>query len=250
MSGLLQVGYRGAHTDSVDVVQRTLSHSRRVWMVLVERLRIACRDAGVPEGPGGRQQLLPLVSADGDRAARAVKVVPAEVQIRLGLTEVLQGLDERPLVVALLCPLVVVLRNPPEEHLPVDRAGASGHLAAGKLERRPSGCRGGHVPPRRRVVPVGGEPGVVTLLHLYRQLVRVRVVRPGFQKQHRSRGVFRQPCREHRARGACPYDHHVVSHTPPLFTQDQGPPIVQRRRRSRATIGCVGGRRCDCVRPA
>src|SRR5918992_1056252 len=77
------------------------------------------------------EPLLLFIAAHRDGAIIAVEVPAGKVQVGLHLTEIGEHLGEAPFVVAPGCPVVIVLRDPAEDHLTIDGAGTARHLAPG-----------------------------------------------------------------------------------------------------------------------
>jgi len=69
---------------------------------------------------------------NGNRAVGTVEVV-TDIQVALCLSEVRQPFDVGPLLVTLRSPTVEVLGESSKEHLAVDGAGATYHLALGHV---------------------------------------------------------------------------------------------------------------------
>ena len=181
-------------------------------MVLVLADRVALRHARILERQGVGQPLAALVSAHWDRTLRPVEVVATKVEIGLQFVEVGQTLHEAPLVVAPLGPAIVVLRDAPEQDLPIDRAGAACGPSTGDLKLRLLRRHLAGVAPVVRAVC--RQPDVVAELEVVRQSLEVRVVRTRLQQQHRAFGVLRQPRRYGATRRACSHYDNVVLHRP------------------------------------
>jgi len=65
-----------------------------------------------------------------------------------------------------------------------------------------------------------GKAGVAEL-DVRGKVIRIRVIRPGFQQQHGSPTVCRQPAGQHTSRRSAADDHHVIFHGP-SFTDIRG----------------------------
>ena len=147
-------------------------------MVLVFVPGEACVKAGLLKSRRVRQPFAARRAAHRHRPVRAVEVIAPEIEVSFQLVEVRQHSGEPPFIVAPFRPTVVVLRNPPEQHLPVDRAGASGGLASRDHQFGLIVCDAGSVAPVVR--PVSRQPDVVAHLEIFRQVVKVGVIRAGF----------------------------------------------------------------------
>ena len=182
----------------------------RIRRVVVRAVREAVVQAGFVERLGRAAPLLLGEAVADDGAVRAVVVV-AVSGVGLQLAEVRQRVLESPLVVAPGRPAVVVVRHAAQEYLPVDRAGAAGDLAARHQHRLR--LLGGA---RRELPVVVARHDVgrrrVAVLHLFRQVVDVGVVRACFKEQDGGVWVFGETGRQNRARRASADDDVVVLH--------------------------------------
>jgi hypothetical protein len=105
-------------------------------------------------------------------------------------------------------------RNPqgcPGTDLAIDGAGPAHRLAPRHNYRL---ClqgrgRGSQVP---AMWPVSRLPDVVPVLQVDGQMVKVGIVGPGLQKQHRLAGILGQPRRHNATRGTAPHNDVVVFH--------------------------------------
>ena len=180
-------------------------------MILIGVLPVTHGYAGVIIRAEVRKPVCPFVPADRNGAVVAVKVSSGKVEVGLQFTEVGQHFGERPLVIAPLGPIVVVLGYAPEQHLAVDGAGAAGGFAPGNhhrfgLQGRALGLK---VP---AMGPVGGTPNVIAAFDILGQVLEHRVVRACFQQQHALVGVFGQSSGEDTPGGPAPNDYVIVLH--------------------------------------
>ena len=159
-------------------------------MVVVRRIGEAGGAAGLVECHLGRQPGLPFEAVGDNGSVRSVKVV-AVIGVGLQLAEIGQQLLKIPLVVAHLRPTVVVLGHAPQEHLPVDRTGATGHPAPGH-QHFPGGVGG--LTHKLPVVVAGHYVNFrgVPELYFLGQPLEIGIVRAGFQQQDRPLWVFGQ----------------------------------------------------------
>ena len=190
--GHVEVAQGRAPADAVGVVDRAGTDPRCVGKVVVRAVWDADGPAGIVKRLLVGQGLIGLEPAHDYGTVGVVEVVAAEVGVGLDHAEVLQQVLEAPLVVAQSGPGVVVLGNAPQEDLAVDGAGAAGDLAPGHQHRFGMfGGLAGELP----VVVAGHYVGAggVAELDLFRQMLEVGVVRPGFEQKHRAGRVFAQP---------------------------------------------------------
>ena len=148
--------------------------------------------------------------ARDDRAFGAVEVA-AEICVCLQLSEEGQHLLVGPLVISERGPAIVVLRHSPEEYLPVDRARTAGDTSSRHHHRLRDRTR---LTPELPVVVAGHNVRARRIAHsdLFREAVDVRVVRTGFQKQHRAVWVFGQSRCEDGPRRPCADNDEIVLH--------------------------------------
>ena len=208
MAGLAQVTQGGAEPDPVVVVGHARADSVGVGMVMVVSFRETLGAAGVEEGalggvPGGR---VGMMHEDG---AFGAVIVAITVNVRFQLAEKGEGLFVTPLVVAPGCPGVEILGDAAIKGRGIYGAGAAGDPASRHQHGR------GQVGCSRRELPVMGagsqrngvaagrasrgrrRRGSEPVLQFVGQSVKVRVIRPGFQQQHRAAWILRQPSRQH-----------------------------------------------------
>src|SRR6185312_5728101 len=143
------------------------------------------------------------IPADRDRAARAMVVRGAEVQVPLEASEGRQDVGEAP---SGQRPAVVVGRMPAQREGGVHRRGAAGDLAPRQAERRRASGAGAAQAPVVR----GGARAVRAV----RQIGWYgcgRIVGTRLEQQHAAGRVLAQPCREHTPGAARADDHNVVS---------------------------------------
>ena len=200
-----------AHAHALGVVHGDGAHAAGVGTVHVRVFRIAGLDAGLDEGILERQPFLAREPPHRYRSLRAVEVV-ADIHVRFHLAEVRQDVDERPLVVALGGPAVVVLGNAAQQHLPVDGAGSADHLAARRrqhlgLLRRALGPPG---PVVRRAL--GRGVGLVAVLQVVGIMLVLGIVGPRLQQQNRAVRILGQTGGHGAASGSGPNHDHVVFH--------------------------------------
>ena len=169
-------------------------------MVLVHRLRKTRIHARGPERLRAGIDNVPFIAPHRNRSVGSVKVVAAIFQVRLALAKERQAVHKRPLAISKFRPLIIVLRYPPEKHLPIDRARAAGDFPPRHDERLTARHCVPLIIPAMRVGPVCRVPRIVALLDAFRQMLNVRIVRPRFQQKHRSVRVLRQSSSQHRTR--------------------------------------------------
>ena len=99
-----------------------MTYAGGLWMVHVMCEREPCRLRRLQESFGNRQQLILVVPSHRDGTVGPMKVVTMEIEVVLHLAKEWEQLHEGPLIVAFRRPVVVVFRNPPEEHLSIDSA--------------------------------------------------------------------------------------------------------------------------------
>jgi hypothetical protein len=194
----MNVTDRRAPAVAVEVVRGERTDARRIRGVEILALLKPLLAARFEERQLGSEPLLARPAADRDRAAGAMIRRP-DVAIVLQLAEERENLLEAPGRVASRRPGVEILRDAPQEHLAVDGAGATHHLAA---RHQPE--------PRFRRVPPDEAPGVVarhgvrrrdeTVPNLVGYGLQRLEVRAGLDQQDRATGILRQSRGNNRAR--------------------------------------------------
>ena len=188
----VQIAQSRAPPDAIRIVHRAWAHARGVGKIVVRAVGDSFGAARLEKRPLVGQPVLGLEPVDDYWPVGVMEVVGAEIGIGFNHPQVLEQVGERPLVVSLGGPGIVVLGHPAEKHLPIDGAGPAGNLAAGHHHGRRSGG-----PPARKLPVVvarhdiGG--GCVTELDLVGQLFEVGVIGAGLDQQHRLAWVFAQP---------------------------------------------------------
>ena len=210
-------GERSAHPHPFRVVHGDGPHTARFGVIHIRIRRVAGIQARLHEGLLEGQPLLAGKTPHRNRAFGAVEVV-ADVQIGFHLAEVGQDIYVLPAGVALGGPAVVVFGHAAEQHLPVDGAGAAHDLAAGRRQQLRL-LRRALRPPRpvvRRALR--GGVGLVTILQIVGVKLVFRIVRPGFQQQHRAALILGQPGCDHAPAGTRANHDNIVlhSHTCPV----------------------------------
>ena len=206
-----QKSQRRAHPHPFRVIHRNRPHAAGIGAVHIVILRVARLPAGGKKRLLKRQPFLPWEPSHRNRPLGAVKIV-ADVQIRLHLAEIGQNIHKRPPVVACGGPAVIILRRSPQQHLPVDGAGAAHHLAPRRRQQlrllrralRPPG------PVVRR--PLRRRIGLVAVLQIVRVMLIIGIVRPRFQQQHRPPRILGQPRSHHTARRTGPDNYDIILH--------------------------------------
>ena len=212
-----QISQRRAHPNAVYAVQRVVAHAGGFGVIHILGERKARRLRRVQKRARYRQQLIRAVAPRGNWPIRPVKVVALKVKIVFHLAKVRQHIQKRPIAVAPRRPVVVVLRDPPKKHLPVNRAGAARHLAARQPKRRPVRRRLRLIPPGVRVPMRLVIPRQHAVLDMIGQPREIRVIRPRLQQQHGSPGVLRQAARQRAPRRTRAHYHDIIAHCrPPL----------------------------------
>ena len=130
MADRVDIGKRGAETDSGHIVHGQRGNACGVRVVHILARWKSLGYAGVPEGEHQRFPCLFLVPPHAHRPVVAVKVV-MDVLVSLHAAEEGEELDVFPFVVALGGPRVVIFRQAAQEHLAVDGAGAADDFASG-----------------------------------------------------------------------------------------------------------------------
>ena len=202
---------RGAHAHALGVVHGNRTYAAGVRAVHIRVFRVARLDARLDKGRLERQPFLAREAPDRYGPLGAVEVV-ADVHVRFHLPEIRQHVDERPLVVALGGPAVVVLGHAPQQHLSVDGAGSAHNLAPRR--RQHLGLLGRALGPPSPVVrrPLGRSVRFVAVLQVVGIVFIFRVVRSRFQQQDGAVGVLGQPGGYGAAAGTGPYHDHIVFH--------------------------------------
>ena len=242
MAGFGEIAQIGAHPDAVGVVEGGGSDALRIRVVVVPDFSIAGRYAGRVEGVLGRQPTFPGETVHDDGPVAPMEVVVAVVRVGLDAPEDWKQLGVGPLVVALGGPAVVVLRHAAQEHLAVDGAGAAGDLAAGHHNlRRGVGALAHELPVM--VADHDVDFGVVAELHLFGQLLELRIVGARLDQQHVLAVVLGQAAGDNRASGARPNHDVIVLHTSlaPFVTVVASP--------ARSLVRCCGEAAVDSVLP-
>ena len=213
MTGRAEVGQGGAHPHAVHIVHRHQADAGMFRAVHIIGDAMAGFEAGGVEHRLNFRPVAVVVAAgDGQRPVGAVKII-LDLAVGFNPAVIGQHIEVRPLRGAPLHPQIEILRQPPQEHLPVDRAAAADNLALrhmGQALLLGQNAPQGPVMPRFRRL---GGPGMPQT-DVVGQVFRVGIIRPGLQQQHRDLRVFRQPRRRHRPGGtAADYDI-VVFHRP------------------------------------
>ena len=211
----VQVRYRAAHPPPVAVIHRDSPNPAGIRPVQVGIMPVAPLHTSVIKRPLHRRPLLPFPPHDGDGAVAAVKIV-LNIQIGLGAAVERQHLQIAPFGVAERFPALEILRQPPQENLPVNRPGAADNLALRDVDfpllvidhpaQRPRHRRPNGLPGRR-----------MSIAHRRRQLLRVGVIQPRLQQQHRPAAahkprILRQPPGHHRPRRPAAHHNNIVLH--------------------------------------
>ena len=212
MAAGVQVGDGGTHAYAAGVVQRYSADAGGIGMVHILVFREAGVTACLIECRLQRQPGLSRVPPNRDGAVAAMKII-SNIGVAFQPTEVGQRLLVTPLVVTRISPGVEVLRDSAQQDLVVDGAAATGHTAPGHMEwSRLLGSGLAHERPVMGRSLLGG--GLVQVIfQLVGQPVRGWVIRPGFQQEHGSAGVFGQSVGKNTASRASPDDDDVIFHT-------------------------------------
>ena len=209
---LAEIAQACTPADAVRVVAGNRADAVRIGRVQVVNMRVAELAAGVIERRLRRQPRLALKAVADDRAFAAVKIV-LEIGIRLHPAKERQNPLKRPFAIAVSrCPVLEIVRQPAQKHLPVNRASAARNLAPWHKHRLR------HIISLARELPVmlvahhNIRARRIAILQLLRQPLEIRIIRPRLQQQHRPCPILRQPTRRRRARRPRPYDHNIILH--------------------------------------
>jgi hypothetical protein len=147
------------------------------------------REVGIKTGliEGGLRGLpgVAWVSPHGQGAITAVHAAASQIQVGFHLAKVRQNLSVRPLVVAPLRPLVVVLRGATQDNLTVDRTGSTDRFAARHQHGfRLMGIGYAGKGPVVRANEGGGS--VIAVFQIGRKMYKLRIVWTSFQQQYRA----------------------------------------------------------------
>src|SRR5712691_1657584 len=178
-------------------------------MVLVRIITKVGVNTGPVKGHGMRQPLVPRIAAYRDWTGLAVEF-STKILVVFHLAEIRQHLRIGPFSVTPGGPVIIILRNAPVEHLPIDGTRPAGRLATWDGQPVLLRCELRHVAPV--MWAIGGEPHIVAQLEVIGQVREVRVIRPGLQQEHRGAGVLGQAGRHDTPRGAGANDNDIVLH--------------------------------------
>ena len=210
MAGRVQMGQGRRHSDALRVVHRHRRHPGGLRPVHIAILPETGGHAGLIQGGLNRRPLPLRPPQYRHRPLGAVKIVP-DVQVALHFAEIGQYLEVSPFRVAPFGPAVIILGHPPQQQLPVNRPGTAHHLALGHVlgPLHPVNAAGQR--PVMRRIPQFGVPGI-PVLQVRRQGFQIRVIRPGFQQQHRPLRILGKAGGQHAPRGTGPNNNDIVLH--------------------------------------
>ena len=212
MARLAQIAQRCTPADAVRVVAGNRPDPVRIRRVQVVDVRVAQRPAGVIERRLRRQPVVALKPMADDRPLAAVKIV-LEIGIRLHPAKERQRPFIRPFVIAVSrCPVLEILRQPAQKHLPVNRASAARNLAARHKHRLRHIIRLARELPVMLIAHHNIRARSIPILQLLRQPLEIRIIRPRLHQQHRPCPILRQPPRRRRTRRPRPNNHNIILH--------------------------------------
>ena len=217
----VEMGEGGAHADALRVVRGDVAEAVGAGAVHVGNFGVAGSEAGFAEGGLDGQGRLAGAAQHGHGAVAAVEVV-ANVVVGFQPAQEGQDVEVCPLIVAAGSPVVVVVGQTPQEHLPVDGPGAADHLALGNVNlalHRVDDAPHGPV--------VGGVLGLgvaaLAVLEVVGEMLEIGVVRASFEEEDGEVGVFGEAGCKGASCGAGSDDDDVVFHElPPVGGFDTG----------------------------
>ena len=192
----IEMPHSGAHPDAVYVIRRCQAEACGVQAILVVGGAEPRLQAGRMERLLDRRDGPCLTTPDRDRPIRTVAIIVLNVEIALRFAKVRHDLFVGPFVIAESRPGVEILGESPLHRLAVDRRPAADHLALCDVD---FALLLGDGPPQGPVVQrvrSFGKAGVAEF-DVVREMSRIGVIRAGFQQQHRSSRVCRQPAGQH-----------------------------------------------------
>ena len=204
------MGQGGGHPHTTRIVHRDGADAARLRAVQVRAIGISGSAARFVKRPLNRRPGFVVPTHRWDWAIGAMKVV-MNIPIGFHLAKVGKHVGIRPAVIAPRRPHREILRQTPQQHLPIDRATTTDYFALGNVNLALfSGYGPGQRPVMRPVLPFGiaGMP----VAQFVGEQCRIRIVGASLQQQHGSGWVFRESGCYHTTGRAAANHNHVVTH--------------------------------------